>query len=537
MAIKPKIPVSGLERLPVPSWDGTRKTYITWKKEFNHWMNKYEQDKDEHLQLFRRALPRGSWWAEQVKTCKVIDRAWKILDIEFADRRKLMDALLAEVNNHGVIRSDPKSLARYATSISVYVSDMVDNGCPVQEASEAPFFMSRLLSNLDPKDNAEFGREMQREKKEENVTNLVTWLHQEASLRSRGKRETESDRRRDPPFHRKSDQHSSDISFTDDETCPLGGNSKHLLASCLVYQKSSLKQRWDVVRQNRRCRKCLRGSHHTNDCEKTDGTSCDKCKKNHHNEKKSEPLKSNLRPITSIFTSQVTPPVVENRSIQGSDNEKTRYVKNVLGICPVQKIKIRDTDGNLNELLAMLDTGSNTSLLSKMAAKQLGLSSPQAHLTMNLAGGQKKAEVSEMIEIEIASPTDEVIVKNLEVHTVRMPCSNAKNVPRKSIDGYAHLKSVADKLHLSGGDVDLLVGTHFVDAFIHIHTLSGDPREPVAKRNCFGWYVLGQVDSGSNSICEIRSVKRRCYYECCRRHQETRSRLPRSQTDGALYLQ
>lgn len=95
--------------------------------------------------------------------------------------------------------------------------------------------------------------------------------------------------------------------------------------------------------------------------------------KNHHrslhNEKKSEPLESNLRPGAPICTSQITPPVIENRSIQGSDNEKTSDV----GICPVQKIKIRDCDGNLNELLAMLNTDSNTSLLSKKVSKQLGL--------------------------------------------------------------------------------------------------------------------------------------------------------------------
>ena len=48
----------------------------------------------------------------------------------------------------------------------------------------------------------------------ENVSYLRTWLHQEASLRSRGKRETESDRGRDPPFHDKSDWHSSDIRLT-----------------------------------------------------------------------------------------------------------------------------------------------------------------------------------------------------------------------------------------------------------------------------------------------------------------------------------
>ena len=40
---------SGLERLSVPICDGSRRSYPTWKKEFNHWMGKYAQDKDEQL--------------------------------------------------------------------------------------------------------------------------------------------------------------------------------------------------------------------------------------------------------------------------------------------------------------------------------------------------------------------------------------------------------------------------------------------------------------------------------------------------------
>ena len=51
---------TGLERLSVPTWDGSRRSYHTWKKEFNHWMNKYSQDKDEQLQRFSKAMPIGS---------------------------------------------------------------------------------------------------------------------------------------------------------------------------------------------------------------------------------------------------------------------------------------------------------------------------------------------------------------------------------------------------------------------------------------------------------------------------------------------
>ena len=124
-------------------------------------------------------MPKGLWWTDQVKTCKSITQARKILDIEFEDRRKLMDELLAGINNQKQVKRDSKSLTRYATIITSYVNDMEDNNCSVTSSTEAPFFMSQLLSKLDPRDNAEFGREMRRMKREENVTNLVDWLHEE----------------------------------------------------------------------------------------------------------------------------------------------------------------------------------------------------------------------------------------------------------------------------------------------------------------------------------------------------------------------
>ena len=151
----------------------------------------------------------------------------------------------------------------------------------------------------------------------------------------------------------------------------------------------------------------------------------------------------------------------------------------------------------------MLDTGSNTSLLSKTAEKLLGLSGPQTHLTMNLAGGQKKAEVSEVLEIVVALPADEDIRKKVQVYTVRKPCSIAKIVSRKTIESYPHLKTIAEKLHLSGGAVDLLIGADFV---VDIYTASSDSGQPIAKRNCFGWYVLGQVDPASEDMSGIQPV-------------------------------
>ena len=114
--------------------------------------------------------------------------------------------------------------------------------------------------------------------------------------------------------------------------------------------------------------------------------------------------------------------------------------------------------------------------------------------------------MSEDLEIVIESPVDEDIRKNFHVHTVGKPCSSAKTVSTKSVKAYVHLKTIADKLHLSGGTVDLLIGTDFVDVFADIHTNSGNPGEPMAKRNCFGWYILGQLDSDAEAIPRVHSV-------------------------------
>ena len=74
-------------------------------------------------------------------------------------------------------------------------------------------------------------------------------------------------------------------------------------------------------------------------------------------------------------------------------------------------------NGHFVEVLAMLDSGSNTSLLSKNAARRLGLNGSETHLTMNLAGGKKKSEPSQIIDVTVASPTDEDITKTLQVYS------------------------------------------------------------------------------------------------------------------------
>ena len=53
----------------------------------------------------------------------------------------------------------------------------------------------------------------------------------------------------------------------------------------------------------------------------------------------------------------------------------------------------------------MLDSGSNTSFISKNVVKKLGIRSPKTHLTMNFAEGQKKSDTSEFLYATVVSNT------------------------------------------------------------------------------------------------------------------------------------
>ena len=289
----------------------------------------------------------------------------------------------------------------------------------------------------------------------------------------------------------KSESYSVEISNSN-EACPLGCGSKHLLTACPSYQAASVDERWGIVRDNKLCRKCLQ-SHHTNRCLKHDGTTCDKCDRRHH---------QSLHDNGSVNTS--TGSNAQNVSELTSNNHIEENRK-LTGLLPIQKIKIKDEDGNPLEFIATIDSGSNTSFLSKNAAKKLGLKGCDTHLKMNLAGGKTKAEMSEILDITVVSPGDETIEKSMSVYTLTNLCSPAKTISKASVNKYVHLRPISDKSYLGGGKVNLLIGTDFADAFVDIHIIQGMRGEPIAKLNCFGWYLLGEIDNltRSSNICSV----------------------------------
>ena len=131
---------------------------------------------------------------------------------------------------------------------------------------------------------------------------------------------------------------------------------------------------------------------------------------------------------------------------------------------------------------------------------------------MNFAGGQKKSDVSEFLDITVFSNTEPSFHKSMRAYAIKKPFRPARTVSRTTLESYPHLKSISEQLHLSSGTVDLLIGRDFAETFYDMHLILGKSGEAIAKKNCFGWYVMGtfaskhgERPSDINSI-DVRTV-------------------------------
>ena len=109
-----------------------------------------------------------------------------------------------------------------------------------------------------------------------------------------------------------------------------------------------------------------------------------------------------------------------------------------------------------------------------------------------------------IIDITVASLTNEDISKTLQVHTVTRPCSSAKTISKEQVGHYTHLKNVSDKLHLSGVPYRYRLCKRLR---LHPHSVPRTRRAHRKKKNCFGWYILGQFESKGSVTSEIQSIE------------------------------
>ena len=261
----------------------------------------------------------------------------------------------------------------------------------------------------------------------------------------------------------------------------------HKIWQCDQFQKKSIPDRRKLIKEKRCCYNCLSPKHSVKECKSK--VSCRHCKKRHH---------SSLHD-PNYAGSNDTPEVESN---YGKSNEHTY----------LQVIPITVSNGEKSfKVNALLDTGSDTTLIKSSLASKLNLSGKSQTMRISNVLTKKQSFKSKSVNFTISSSSqdfnsaipiqDAWVVDNLNVKM------RPYNLPKlkKHCD---HLRDISIVQPLKG-DVEVLIGADTPEALLHLDFVKGSSNsDPMAVKTIFGWTLFGGRSSDRSITANFMSFEK-----------------------------
>lgn len=289
--------------------------------------------------------------------------------------------------------------------------------------------------------------------------------------------------KRIPKFH-------SNILTTSVEECPLC-ESQHFLTQCESFLKLSPYERYDVVKSNFICVRCIEDSSQHR-CQNY----CDKCRRPHHTLLHFERSSTNENSESSASGGVIQPGpsnVITNSAMIGNESlDSYTFLATALAL-------VQTVDGNFVTMRVLFDGGSQTHLITERAANSLGLSRRKLNVPLTLHGIHSSNILTHVVVAKLKSfdnqLNDEVI---LVVHK-RL----RQRHPMVKIDisswKFPLNKPLADNNFNIPSDVDIILNANKTYKYLLPGQVSLGDGKPILQNTYFGWTVVGDFESHINN--------------------------------------
>ena len=217
-------------------------------------MNKNSQDEGSQLaRLIEAIKPPLKYEIECFTTTEAI---WAFLDKLFGDDKELIRILMNEIKTMKPLKvKDTKSIRNFVATVRGFILRMEDVGASDEVKSRYVF--ADILTKLTAEDQRAYRRSMIDTKKDENLQTLLEYLEEESKLMASGQQWS---------FKAGFYPLNVDGVNNDPPGCGLGCSQLHGLGYCPAFKKMKVKERWDVVIQSKRCKKCVKTGHRHQQC-------------------------------------------------------------------------------------------------------------------------------------------------------------------------------------------------------------------------------------------------------------------------------
>jgi len=403
------------------------------------------------------------------------ERAWSVLSDHFKNKRLLVRFYLTAFTSLPKMKPESVSdLRRIFHGAVATVGALEGIGRPVTDGSD--LFVHLIVELLDTKTRRDWERSLGRSAVPPSFSELRDFLEETLLTQEvlRVSKDQSSGRASEGAFRATRANHARKQGAEHGRRCPIC-KQNHFVMVCEQYKKLTPQGRRDIVTTHQLCWNCL-GRHQLSVCPSS--KTCSKCAAKHYTS-----LHDTFVPASTIAI--------------GTTPAPTAHVSQPAECSPVllatARILVADRFGAQHAVRALVDSGSETCLISESLVQRLQVPRSPAAVTIYGIGGQQSAVSRGRVTLALtsrASGTD------LSISALVLP---RLTVYDGTVSSGSHLWTHLDGLELAdpeflGRDpVELLLGA---DAYADIALPGlrrGGPNEPIAQRTRLGWIILSPV--------------------------------------------
>uniref|UniRef100_A0A2S2N8A8 CCHC-type domain-containing protein n=1 Tax=Schizaphis graminum TaxID=13262 RepID=A0A2S2N8A8_SCHGA len=259
----------------------------------------------------------------------------------------------------------------------------------------------------------------------------------------------------------------------------------HRLTTCENFNKMSITERQDVVFRNKLCYNCLHPGHQVRQCR---SSNCNECGKRHNTKLHNDSMLRSSTSENEPSSSNQDQPVVNY--VEQANNNPTALKQIMLATAVVS---LTNSTGHHIPCRAILDSGSQVSLITKECASRLHISG--VHSSLSIAGiGSIAAKTGTMINTTMCSRLSN-FEASINFHVIN---SITNKLPSYNVDIQqlnipdTIMNCLADPGFYKPGNIDVLLG-----AEIFYELLVGESKKlqegTVLHNTSLGWVLTGSL--------------------------------------------
>jgi transposase InsO family protein len=255
-------------------------------------------------------------------------------------------------------------------------------------------------------------------------------------------------------------------------------NASHSLNTCSKFTHMTPEQRFVVTKDHNLCYNCLNVGHPAIKCRQKSACAVEGCHKRHATLLHSHSFARNSSNQTQAYST-----TVDIGCGQASQFRVT---------LPIVAVMARSVDGTrCVQTLALLDSGSTSTLCTDELAKQLNLCGRRKEIMMSTIEQQCHKVVTSEVQLMVTDLLghNKILLPSVYTRPDLRISSSAKASPC-AVNQYAHLAGISFP-SCDLGKVQILIGQDVPEALIASEVKKGGFCEPYASKTLLGWTVHG----------------------------------------------